>query len=77
MDVYISEEYVAKRRMERKSAKNSNINSSIGYRSSDNDKMPRPPPTASRPYDFRQNELTVAAPSVSSFDEEVFEYFST
>lgn len=76
MDVYISEEYVAKRRMERKSAKNRNINSSNAYRSSDNDKMRRPPSTAPQPYDFHRNELTAGAPSISSFDDDVFDYFS-
>ncbi|KAH6777736.1 nucleotide binding protein [Perilla frutescens var. hirtella] len=76
MDVYISEEYVVKRRMERKSTQNGKINSSSGGRSSGNDKTSRPPPTAPQPYKFHRSEPMMGATSISGFGDAVFDCFS-
>ncbi|KAI3453693.1 hypothetical protein Pfo_010356 [Paulownia fortunei] len=52
MDVYISEEYVVRRRIEKKAAakngKNSNGTFGSGGKSSDKDNMSRPPTSAHR-----------------------------
>lgn len=74
MDVYIPEDYVAKRRMERrKSSKNGKTNSSSGGGTSD---MSRPPSTASQPYKFHRSELMMGAPSTYGFGDAVLDCFS-